>query len=144
MAQATIINKFGKLAGWNSLTFRIFNRNVEAFKELSYNDKQGWTNEYGGGKFPIGEGEQNYETENCYIDLYQEEIIALQASLPKGSRIMDAPATEGIAAYEYQGKIYKDRLNNIRIMNNGRNIKQGDGTIVTRINLKVSHIDWNI
>lgn len=141
MAQATIINRFGKIAGWNSLTARFFGRNVEAFNELEYHDKQSIENAYGGGEYPIGEEEGNYETENCSISLYSEELIALQKGAP-GGRLNKLPATDFVSQYEYNGVIYKDILRNVRFRNNGRQVTQGNGKIVTKIDLKVSHIDW--
>lgn len=144
MAQATIINKFGRIAGWNSITARFFGRNLEAFNEIEYHDKQAMANEYGGGKYPIGQSEGNYETENCSISFYMEELVALQESIPAGQRIQDAPVTDIIVQYDWNGKIVKDIWRNARPMNNGRAAKNSDGKIVTKIDFLVSHIDWNV
>lgn len=144
MAQTTIINRFGKLTGWNSMTARVFNRNIEAFKEISYGHKQNFANAYGAGKYPIGTEETNYETEEGYIDLYAEEIFALLRSLPKGTRLMDAPPTEITVGFETGGQVIKDRINNVRFMNSGKTVKQGDGSIITRVKIHYSHVDEDI
>lgn len=142
MAQVTIINRFGKISGWNSIKLRFFGRTVEAFNEIEYHDKQAKANEYGGGKYPIGQSEGNYETENCSISFYMEELIALQESLPAGMRITDAPASDVIVEYDLNGKIVKDIWRNASPMNNGRASKNSDGKIVTKIDFLVSHVDW--
>ncbi|MBL7902947.1 MAG: hypothetical protein JNK73_13200 [Bacteroidia bacterium] len=142
--QPTIINRFGKIVGWNNITLRLYGRDVEAFNEIEYHDKQNMANEYGGGKYPIGQSEGNYETENCSISFYSEELIALQKSIPPGKRIMDAPPAEVIVMYDYNGVIYKDIWRSSRPMNNGRAAKNSDGKIVTKIDFLVSHIDWSV
>lgn len=143
MAQTTIINRFGKIAGWNSISLRLYGRSVEGFNELEYTDKQDKENEYGQGKYPLGQSEGNYKVETASISFYMEELIALQASLPKGARLQDAPPVDVIVQYEYGGKIYKDIWRNASPMNNGRTAKNSDGKIVTKIDFLVSHIDWS-
>lgn len=142
MAQVTIINKFGRITGWNSIKLRFFGRTVEAFNEIEYHDKQNKQNEYGGGKYPIGQSEGNYETENCSISFYMEELVALQESIPPGLRITDAPPTDVIVEYDMNGKIVTDIWRNASPMNNGRAAKNSDGKIVTKIDFLVSHIDY--
>lgn len=144
MAQATIINKYGKISGWNSITVRVYGRTVEAFNEIEYHEKQGKQNEYGGGKYPIGQSESNYETENCSISFYMEELIELQKSIPAGLRIMDAPASDVIVEYDLNGIIVKDIWRNASPMNNGRASKNSEGKIVTKIDFLVSHIDMGV
>jgi hypothetical protein len=143
MVTPTIINRFGKIAGWNSISLSIYGRSVEGFNEIEYNDKQVKANEYGHGKYPLGQSEGNYETDGCSISFYMEELIALQTSLPPGKRIQDAPPVDVTIQYEYNGVIYKDVWRNASPMNNGRSAKNGDGKLVTKIDFLVSHIDWS-
>ena len=144
MPQTTIINKFGKIAGWNSITMRLYNRDVEGMNELEYNDKQNKANEYGSGKYPLGQSEGNYETDGCSVSFYMEELIAMEDALPPATRIQDSPPADVIVQYEYNGKFYKDIWRNASPMNNGRSAKNGEGKIVTKIDFLVSHIDWNV
>lgn len=139
----TIINKFGRITGWNKITLTIFGRDVEAITELSYTDEQEKENEYGAGKFPIGQSEGNYKATGS-ITLYSEEIVAMQRSIPKGMRIQDIPPFDVPVEYEYNGTLIKDVLRNVSFKNNGREPKQGDGKITHKMDLLVSHIDWNI
>ena len=142
MASATIINKFGRIVGWNNITMTLYGRDVEAITEVSYNDEQDMENEYGQGKYPMGQGEMNYKA-NFSFSLYHEELLAIQRSLPPGIRIQDIPPTDVIINYEHNGTTYKDVVRNVRLKNNGREVKQGDGKIVFKVDCLTSHIDWN-
>ena len=143
MAEAkTIINKFGKLAGWNSVATNMMGRDVEAITELSYDDNVEKENVYGAGKMPVGRGEGNY-TAKASITLYKEEAIALQASLPSGKRIQDIAPFDITSQYDYNGVLYKDRIRNCEFTNNGVAVKQGDKVIAIKYDLVVSHIEWN-
>ena len=59
-------------------------------------------------------------------------------------RIQDIAPFPIIVAYEYQGKVYQDVINNCGFKNNGVDVKQGDKTIATNFDLNTSHIDWNV
>ncbi len=139
----TIINKFGKLAGWSSITVNVLGRDVEGITELEYKDEKEMNNEYGAGEFPIGQSEGNYKAEGS-ITLYKEEIAALTESLPKGMYIQDIPAFDITVQYRYGLKLYTDVMRNCRLKNNGVAVKQNDGTITHKHDLLVSHIDWNV
>ena len=144
MAQrTTIINKFGKMAGWNSVTARALGRDIVGIRKIAYSDEQEMENEYGAGNMPIGQSEGNYKAK-ASIELTAEERLALQASLPRGSRLQDIAPFPIVVAYDYGGAIYKDVIHNCKIMDNGVDVKQGDKTISTDHNLLTSHIDWNV
>ncbi|PIV19408.1 MAG: hypothetical protein COS42_00390 [Flavobacteriales bacterium CG03_land_8_20_14_0_80_35_15] len=139
----TIINAFGKMAGWNSVTCRLFGRDVVGIRKIAYDDEKEIDNEYGAGDMPVGESEGNYKAK-ASIELTIEERLAIQDSLPKGMRIQDIPAFPIVVAYEYQGRVYKDVIHNCRFKNNGIDVKQGDKTISTDHTLNCSHINWNV
>jgi len=138
-----IINKFGKLAGWASMTTNLLWRDIEGITEVEYKDEKEMNNEYGAGEFPIGQSEGNYKAE-ASVSLYKEEIIALTQSLPKGVYIQDIPPFDITVQYRYNLKLYKDVLRNCRFKNNGVAAKQNDGTITHKHDLLISHIDWNV
>ena len=58
---ATIINRFGKVAGWNSITVNLLGRDVEGITEIEYSDSLEKENIRGAGAYPVGRGEGNYE-----------------------------------------------------------------------------------
>lgn len=143
MAQAkTIINKFGKLAGWNSVITNMLGRDIEGITAVNYEDSLDKENAFGAGSMPIGRGEGNY-TAKASITLYKEEVIALQATLPPGKRLQDIAPFDITVQYDYNGVLYKDRIRNCEFTNNGVDVKQADKTIATKYDLIVSHIDWN-
>ncbi|MDU1892754.1 MAG: hypothetical protein E6767_18900 [Dysgonomonas sp.] len=139
----SLINKFGKMAGWTSITTTMMGRDIEGILELSYNDSEEKENVYGAGKMPIGRGSGNYKAE-CSITLYLEESVALQQSLGPGKRLTDIAPFDIAVSYEYAGFIYKDRIRNCEFTNHTREVKQNDKTIAIKFDLIVSHIDWNI
>lgn len=139
----TIINKFGRIVGWNNVTMRFLNRNLEGITKIMYKDNVQMQNEPGAGKFPVGQSEGNY-TATASVTLFSEEMQALQKSLPPGTRIQDIPPFPIIVEYDRNGVIQTDVIQNCKFMDNGREISQGDGKILHECQLLTSHIDWNI
>ncbi|MCE9540628.1 MAG: hypothetical protein K8R85_15625 [Bacteroidetes bacterium] len=140
---ATIINSFGKIIGWNNVTYNAYNRDIEGIAEIEYSDEVKSENEYGAGGFPMGQSSGNYEAKGS-VTLYSEEIVGLQSSLPPGVRIQDIPPAPINVVYELNGSVVRDVLNNCRIKNVGKAVKQGDGKITHKCDLLISHIDWNV
>lgn len=139
----TIINKFGKLAGWNSIKSTMMGREPEGISEIQYGDNVDKENIYGVGKDPIGRGEGNYKA-NASVTLTIEEVNALQMSLPRGKRLSDITPFDWTVEYEYNGFKYKDRIRNCEFTGRSVEVKQGDKTIGSKFELIVSHIDWNV
>lgn len=140
----TIVNKFGTLQGWNTVTANILGRDVEGITELAYDDKEKKENVYGAGKFPIGRGRGNYEPK-ASITLMKEEVDALKLSLPPGKSIRDIAPFDMVVQYETEnGIILKDRIRNAEFMGDGVEVKQNDMTITTKYELLISHIEWNV
>lgn len=139
----TIINKFGKMTGWNNITVNMMGRDVEGITAIKYDDKQDKENVYGAGKYPVGRGEGKYEAK-ASITILKEEIDALQVALIPGKRIQDIAPFDVICQYENaDGKILTDRIRNCEFTGRGVEVKQGDGSIALAYDLIVSHIDWN-
>lgn len=144
MAQVTrLINKFGKMAGWNSATYHLYGRDVEGISELGYDDSVEKEKVYGAGRMPIGFAEGNYDA-NCSLKLYKEEVVALQDSLPPGVRIQDLPPTDVVVQYEYENRIVTDIIRNFQVVGLGKAVKQNDKTVEQTVECMCSHIDWNV
>jgi hypothetical protein len=143
MGKTTIINKFGKMVGWNDVATNMLGRDMEGITELAYNDGVEKENFYGAGGMPVGRGYGNYSAK-ASITLSKEEIVALQRSLGPGGRLTDIAPFDINVHYEYQNFMYKDRIRNCEFLGNGREIKQGDKITAYKFDLLVSHIDWNI
>lgn len=144
MNNPTIINKFGTMQGWNSVTVNLLGRDLEAIKELSYSNPQKKENVQGAGPHPIGRSRGNFEPK-ASITLLKEEIDALKLALPAGKTIQDIAPFDIVVEYETEGgAILKDRIRNAEFMNDGIEVKQNDMTIETKYELLISHIEWNV
>ena len=141
--QTKIINKFGKLAGWSSVTVNMLGRDVEGITEIEYDDTTEIENAMGAGKYAIGRGEGNY-TAKAAITLYVEESNALQKALPPGKNISDIAPFDIVVEYEYNDFKMKDRIHNCQFKGRGVAVKQGDKTIAYKHDLVISHIGWNV
>lgn len=141
--ETLLINKFGKLAGWNSITATMMGRDAEGIQELSYGDSLEKENAYGAGKMPIGRGEGNYAA-FASLTLIKEETDAIQLSLGPGKRLTDIAPFDIAVSYDYLGNILKDRIRNCEFTGRSVEVKQGDKVIATKYELIVSHIDWNV
>lgn len=141
---STIINKFGVMQGWNSVTANIMGRDLEGITELSYSDSQKKENVYGAGKYPIGRGRGNYQAK-ASITLLKEEVDGLKMVLPAGKTIQDIAPFDMVVEYETEsGVIKKDRIRSCEFVGDGIEVKQDDLTIATKYELLISHIEWNI
>lgn len=138
-----LVNKFGKMAGWNSATSNVFGRDIEGIFEVSYDDTIESEKIMGAGGMPVGFGDGNYEA-NCAVGVYAEEVSAILDSIPPGKRVSDAVPTDFIQQYEYDGKIRTDIIRNFRILGLGKEIKQGDKVIGQKLVCFCTHIDWNV
>ena len=136
-----VINKFGTMQGWTSITLNMLGRDVEGITKIAYDDTVTKENVMGAGGFPVGRSRGNYEAKST-IGLYKEEVDAIQASLPNGKRLQDIKAFDIVVQYDLDGVIKKDIIHNCEFTNTGVDVSQGDGTIGTDYELIVSHITW--
>ncbi len=140
---STLINKFGKMAGWNSVTVNMLGRDVEGITELEYNDTMDMEVARGQGAYPVGYGEGNYEAK-ASITLYNEEWNGLQKSLPPGYGMHQIAPFPIVVEYEYDGFKMKDSFV-AKIKGRGIAVKQGDKTIAYKSELMVlGKVLWNI
>lgn len=137
-----VINKFGTMQGWTSVTVNMMGRDVEAITKISYDDTITKENVKGAGGYPIGRSRGDYEATST-IGLYKEEVDAIQDALPAGKRIQDIAPFDIIVQYDIDGVIKKDIIHNCEFTNRAIEVSQGDGTISTDYELIISHITWN-
>lgn len=143
MAQTTIVNKFGRIMGWNQVQLVLFGRTVEGITEISYDDEQEKEAIMGGGNMPVGVGTGNYKAK-CSITLLSEEYNGLMASLPANTRIQDIPATDVSVLYMNGTSVVKDVIRNFEFVGAAKEIKQGDKMIAMKIPCFCTHIDWRV
>lgn len=138
----SLINAFGRMAGWNSVTLNIYGRDAEGISEIGYDDSIEKELIKGAGRMPIGVAEGDYVAKMT-LKLYQEEVIAIMDSLPAGTRIQDIAPTDVIVQYVYNSRIYKDIIRNVEFTKIGRAVKKGDKTVEQTVEVICTHIDWN-
>ena len=139
----TLINAFGRMAGWNSVTMNILGRDAQGISEISYDDSIEKELIKGAGKFSVGVGEGDYIAK-FGLKLYQEEVIAMMDALPPGVRMQDILPFDVIVQYTYNTRIYKDIIRNVEITKVGKAVKKGDKTVDQTLEVICSHIDWNV
>ncbi len=59
-------------------------------------------------------------------------------------RLQDIEPFDPVVVYEVSGVIQKDVIRNAEFLGTEMEIKQGDGSIAVKMELIVSHIDWNV
>ena len=143
MAEVTIINKFGRIVGWNNVKLNLFGRDIEGIVELEYNDESEGENEYGAGGNVLGQSEGNLKP-MFSMSLYSEEVDAVLDSMPPGTRIHQIPPSPVTISYERNLVPRKDVVQNMTIRGFGKSVKQGDGKIIHKCKCLCSHIDWNV
>jgi hypothetical protein len=145
MAQGTtVINRFGTLVGWNRAKVVFGGRTFEGITEIEYEEIHDGKGAKGAGGYDVGfeEGDINA---NASISLFQEEVMAIQNSLPPGKKFTDMDFQDIPVVFRLpSGEIYKDVLRNAKwLKNTGVNVKTGDGKIVTKFPLYISHVAPN-
>lgn len=144
MRSGSIINSLGKLQGWNNITTNLFGRDVVGITELAYDDNTKKENVMAAGKFMVGRSEGNYEAKASFT-LLKEEVDAILDTLPPGMRLQDIEMSDVVVQFAMKtGRIRKDIIRNAEFTGNSIDIKQGDGSIATKLELIISHIDWNV
>lgn len=143
MNRPVIINKFGRLTGWNTIKVNLLGRDLEGITELEYGDAVDKENVYGAGGYPVGRGEGNY-TPKASITLLVEEVMSIQKSLPKTKGLTDIAPFDIIVQYEYENFVYTDIIRNAEFKDNNKAAKQGDKSISNKFELIVSHIEPNV
>lgn len=140
----TIKNYLGKLTGWNNTTFNVLGRDIVGTDEFDYDDNTTKDNAYGAGNMPVGWVEGNYEPK-FNLSLYDEESQAIQASLPPGKRLQDIDPFDVIVQYARpDGKIVTDILHNCQFKGRGKAGKNGEGKMIFKYEMLISHITWGV
>jgi hypothetical protein len=138
-----IINNFGNIAGWNQHEVILLGRKLVGISKIMYKDSTEVEAVYGAGGYPIGTGDGNYSAESG-MTLLKEEVEALIAALPAGSRIQDIPATDVPVLTIRGSKVTKDVIRNFRFTGIGKEVNQNDKSVYLEMPCFCTHIDWNV
>ncbi len=141
MSQLPLIN--GQRHSWSSIEVNLLDRIVTGITSISYDDTEMKENHYGAGNMPVHRGRGKYEA-NASMTLYNYEVEAIQAALPRGQRLMDSPPFDvKISFLDESNAIITHVIRNCEFKSNNRNMSQGDTKIEVSLDLIVSHIEWN-
>lgn len=138
-----IINRFGEMAGWNSVKVSLFGRELEGIVEVTYGMEQEKENVFGAGVSPIGRGKGN-RTATFSMTLALEERLALLDSIPPGTSLLDIPPFDVPISFMYGTKVYTDVVRNVEFKNDGVETKQNDKSIAIKFDCIASHVDPNV
>jgi hypothetical protein len=142
MPQAqTIVNRFGKVLGWNNVSMNVGGRDIEGMNEISYSDSQELEVIGGAGPMPIGVGAGEYKA-SAKIKLILEEVLAMQASLPKGTRLAGLAIGDIVVQYNQNDVPVTDIIHNCYLKGNGRTVKRGDKDVWVEFELLTTHITY--
>ncbi|MBL8002391.1 MAG: hypothetical protein JNL05_10555 [Flavobacteriales bacterium] len=141
MAQTNLINKFGRVSGWNDVQLVLFGRTVEGIQEFSYDDNQEKEAIKGQGGMPIGMGRGNYEAK-CSITILMEEFHGLLKSLPAGKRLQEVLPTDVPVLYMQGEEVVKDVIRGFEFTGATKELKQGDKAVWVKLGVVCTHIDW--
>jgi hypothetical protein len=120
------------------------NAPIEGITEIKYSSEKNHTVIYGRGSDPVslGRGQKKYEAS---MTILQDELEALQASLPAGKDITDIPAFTITVAYAPEGGVQVvDQLTNVRIKKVEKAFKNEDDHMSVPLELVVGKINFNI
>jgi hypothetical protein len=133
----------GFMYAWESVEVMIFGTiPLTGILAIDYDEEQEMENNMGAGPFPIGQSVGNFKyTGN--IELYKEEIIALQALAPQGKIQMIPPFTIKIVYGGTPEAVVIDTLTNCRFKKNPFSVKSGDLKMTGKIPLLIGNITWN-
>ena len=133
----------GQQHSWSSIEVRMLDNIVTGITSVNYDDSVMKENHYGAGDFPVHRGRGKYEAK-ASITLYNYEVEAIIAALPRGRRLQDVPAFDIVVSYlDDSNDIITHVIRNCEFNTNSRGINQGDTKIEVSFDLICSHIEWN-
>jgi hypothetical protein len=143
MADITVVNRLGQIAGWKNVTVRALGRDLVGIVKIAYADS--FEDEYlmGAQDEPVGYSEGN-SLPTASIDLYQEEVNELIDALPPGKKLRDIDAFDIIVSFGYKDRTITDIIRGCKFKGSGKDIGQGSKGIVKSFALNVLRIQENI
>jgi hypothetical protein len=134
----------GFMYAWGSVEVMILGAvPLTGITSISYDEDEAMENNYGAGNFPIGQAVGPFKYTGD-IEIYKEELIALQAYAPQGKIQMIPPFTIKIVYGGDESALVIDTLTNCRFMKNPFSSKSGDMKMVSKIPLLIGGIEWGV
>lgn len=127
---------------WGQIACRALGNIFVGITKIMYEEKQDVANNYGAGNYAIGQGMGKIDVTG-HLSLYQEEIEALQAAAP-GRRLQNIPNFDITVTFipEPGQALVTHTIRNCRLINNKRDMSQGDTKVESQIDFIATHVDW--
>jgi len=131
----------GQAYTWAQIKINILGRQIIGVTKITYKESEEMQDNFGAGNRPISRSYGKIETE-ASIEMYMEEIEALQAATPEG-RLQSIPEFDIVVSYQPTlGQIKNHTLHNCRFKENSREPGNEDMAIKAEIPMICSHISW--
>lgn len=142
---AVVVNSLGRMIGWSSVTLRLLGRDVVGISKIEYGPTTNVEKHFGAGTKVVGKSHGN-EDAVASIDLYEEEVTALQKALPAGQGLQDIADFDIPVVYELPNNAgtRKDIIHNCSFSTWTKTVNQGDGKIVMSFPLSPTHISFGV
>jgi hypothetical protein len=132
----------GKAQEWSNIVISILGAPVTDVVSIEYEEKQAMENVYAIGSAPVARI-YGKEEPTAKMTVLMSTIEALQAIAPLGKLQRIPEFTISVSFIDDSLTPVTHKLRNVRIMNNNRKSKTGDGAIEVELELILSHIDWD-
>jgi hypothetical protein len=127
---------------WANLTVNIAGFPESAIKAIEYTDSQEIENIYGAGQTPVARGYGRI-TPSAKLTLLRSAVEAIRPSSPTG-RLQDIAPFDIIVQFIpiAGGTIITHKVRNCQFTTDTLNVKEGDMSIETDLDLLPSHVEW--
>lgn len=127
---------------WADIALNIFGTQFFGVSAIEYGETQDMKNISGAGRYAVARTYGQIEA-TASITLQMAELQAIQAIAPL-NRIQDIPEFDIIVAYiDVSKAVVRHTIKNCRFTNNMRSSEPGNNAIETKIDLVISHIEFN-
>lgn len=132
----------GQTYSWGSINFNVLRNLIAGITSINYSEDQEMEDFYGAGNYPTARGYGKIKS-TADITLTMEEVEALQKAAP-GGRLQAIPAFDIVVSFlPDNGIVVTHKLKNCQFKKNERAMKSGDMQFEIKLDLIVSHIEWN-
>jgi hypothetical protein len=132
----------GESYSWGSIACNILRNLVSGITSINYSEDQDMEDFYGAGNYPVSRGYGKIKATGD-VTLMMEEVEALQKAAP-GGRLQAIPAFDIIVSFlRLNDIVVTHKLKNCQFKKNERAMKTGDMGFEVKLDLIVSHIEWN-
>ncbi len=135
--QTPLIN--GVNYAWQNVTWVWYTLPLIGIKSITYEAKQKTDLNYGNGVYPISEAVGNYEYTGS-IEIYLDEWNKIKAAAPFGDPLQIPRSDMQVLFGGSRVDAIADILQMVKFTNDPVTVKQGDGSIIIKLDLSIAGI----